>query len=69
MYCGDRFYASRESGIGEVGGFRHGLGAAGCRNEIWAHCVLLVTNVRPGMKLRATPCVDDDMFRRTVYDL
>ena len=28
MSCGDRFYASRESGIGEVGGFRHGLVAA-----------------------------------------
>ena len=27
MSCGDRFYASRESGIGKVGGFRHGLAA------------------------------------------
>ena len=28
MHCDDRFYASRESGIGEVGEFRHGLVAA-----------------------------------------
>ena len=28
MYCGDRFYDSRKSGIGKVGGFRHGLVAA-----------------------------------------
>ena len=28
VHCGDRFYASRKSGIGEVEGFKHGLVAA-----------------------------------------
>ena len=70
MHYGDRFYASRKSGVGEVGGFRHGLAAAlaGCRNEIWTQCVPQVRNASPGMKLGATLCVDDT-FRCTMYDL
>ena len=27
MYCGNRFYTSRQSGVGDVGGFRCGLKA------------------------------------------
>ena len=56
--------------MGLVGGFRHGLAAAlaGCRNEIWMQSVPQVRNASPGMKLGATPCVDDT-FRCTTYDL